>query len=254
MFETYGPSLVGLVLIVSVHLQVGRMHFLERRDGVWLDFLAGIAAGYVFVDILPHLADKQVKFAKLGDEGMHGFLHLHIYVLALIGFLAFLGVFLAGQRGRLQIGTTVASFADSPLPIKVELVSLALYTGLIGYMLAEQPTHRAEPSLVFASAMAAHYVGLDHLVRHHYPKLYDGTERYLLVALLVLGWLLGVFIEFSGLLYAAVFAFLAGGIIVMTAIYELPRITSKRRYWSFCSGAAVFTLAIMALESVRMVD
>lgn len=254
MLDTYGASLVGLVLIGLVHLLVGRMHFLERRDGVWLDFLAGIAVAYVFVDILPHLADKQVKFAKLGDEGLHGFLHLHIYVLALIGFLAFLGILLSAQRDRLQMVTMDITFAGAPLAIKVEVVSLALYTGLIGYMLAEQPTHRAEPSLVFASAMAAHYVGLDHLSRHHYPKLYDGIERYLLVAFLVLGWLLGTFLEFSGLPYAATFAFLAGGIIAVTTVYELPRITSKGRYWSFCCGAAAFTLVIMALESVRLVD
>ena len=61
MLYIYGPSFVGLVLMVLVYLFIGKMHFLDRRDGLWLDFLAGIAVAYVFVDILPHLAGKQEK-------------------------------------------------------------------------------------------------------------------------------------------------------------------------------------------------
>ena len=46
---SYGPSFAGLALIVAVHLLAGKMHFLDRRNGAALDFLAGIATAYVFV-------------------------------------------------------------------------------------------------------------------------------------------------------------------------------------------------------------
>ena len=73
----------------------------------------------------------------------------------------------------------------------------------------------------------------------------------MLIAALLAGWLLGFFVELSGVLYAASFAFLAGGLMIVATIFELPRITSPKRYWSFCGGAVAFTLAILVLESMR---
>lgn len=238
--------------MVMVYLFIGKMHFLDRRDGLWLDCLAGIAVAYVFVDILPHLAGKQEKFVKLGGELVYGFLHLHVYLLALAGFLVFLGVILSHERWRLSSTGAEVTWSSAPLAIKVEVIGLALYTAIVGYMLAEQPTHRAEPSLVFAIAMAAHFTGLAHLSHHRYPKLYDGSERYLLAMSLPAGWFLGLFFEFSGLVYAGMFAFLAGCIVVVTMIFELPRMTSGGRYRAFCFGAVAFTLAIVVLESVKV--
>ena len=254
VLHTYGPSFAGVVLIGTVLLLAGRMHFLDRRNGAGLDFLAGIAMAYVFVDILPHLAEKQKKFAKLGDEGIYGFLQHHIYILALAGFLIYLGVILSEERQRKSLPVGEVTLAGAPLPIKIEAASLAGYTFIIGYMLSEQPTHRIEPSLVFAAAMAAHFTALGHLFHHRYPKVYDGAERYLLIMALLAGWLLGFFVEMSGVFYAATFAFLAGGIIIVTIIFEMPRVTSPKSYWSFCGGATTFTLAVLVLESVRALD
>jgi len=251
---TFGPSLAGAALIVAVHMLAGKMHFLERWDGMGLDFLAGIAMAYVFVDILPHLAGKQERFAKLDDQGIHGFIAHHVYILALAGFVVYLAVIHTEDRWRQSRRTGEVTLATAPLPVKIEAVSFAAYSFIIGSMLAEQPTHRIEPSLFFAAVMAAHFIGLDHLAHQRYPKLYDGALRYMLIATLLAGWLLGLLIEMSGVLYAATFAFLAGGIIIVTITFELPRVTSPRRYWSFCGGAAAFTLILLALESVRAID
>lgn len=251
---TYGPSFAGALLIATAQLLAGKKHFLERHDGAGLDFLAGIAVAYVFVDILPHLAAKQEKFAKLGDGGIYGFLQHHIYILALAGFLIYLGVILSEGRWRKSLPAGGVTWANARLSLKIEAVSLAAYSFIIGYMLAEQPTHRYEPSLVFAAAMAAHFVGLGHLFHHRYPQVYDGAGRYLLIAALLAGWLLGFFVEMSGVYYAATFAFLAGGVISVTTIFELPRVTSTKRYGSFASGAVAFTLTVLLLESVRAMD
>ena len=254
MLHTYGPSFAGAALIATVHLLAGKMRFLDRRDGALLDFLAGVAIAYVFVDILPHLAGKQEGFAKLGDEGIYGFLEHHIYILALAGFLIYLGVILSDNKRRETLPTDKVRLANAPLPVKFEALSLAGYTFIIGYMLAEQPTHRIEPALIFAIAMAAHFIGLDHLFHQRYAELYDSGVRYLLTAALLAGWLLGFLIELSGVLYAASFAFLAGGIMIVATIFELPRISSPKRYWSFCGGAVAFTLVILVLESMRALD
>ena len=64
---TYGPSFVGATLIVWVLLFVQRLRFLDRPQSVWPDFFAGVGLGYVFVDILPHLASKQ-QMMKMGKR------------------------------------------------------------------------------------------------------------------------------------------------------------------------------------------
>lgn len=158
---------------------------------------------------------------------------------------------LSHERWRPSSSGATVTWSSAPLAIKTEIVGLTLYTAIVGYMLAEQPTHRVEPSLVFAIAMAAHFTGLVHLSHHRYPKLYDGSERYLLVISLLAGWSLGLYFEFWGLIYAGLFAFLAGGIIIVIKIFELPQMTSGGRYRSFCIGAVAFTVLIVALESVK---
>jgi len=248
---TFGPSLAGAALIVAVHMLAGKMHFLERWDGTGLDFLAGIAMAYVFIDILPHLAGKQERFAKLSDQGIYGFIAHHVYILALAGFVIFLAVIRREDDWRQSIPTGEVTLATASLPLRIEAVSLAAYSFIIGSMLAKQPAHRIEPPLFFAAAMAAHFAGLDHLMHQRYPKLYDGALRYVLSATVLSGWLLGLLLAMSSVIYTATFAFLAGGITIVTMIFELPRMTSGGRYRSFCLGAIAFTLVMVALESVK---
>jgi hypothetical protein len=250
----YGPSFVGATLIVLVHLFVARMRFLHRQDGVWLDLCAGVAVAYVFVDILPHLAGKQEKLAQLTDRGIYGFLEHHIYLLALAGFLVYLGVVFTAESRRESLPVDRFTLTSAPMLVKFEALSFAGYSFIIGYMLAEQPIHRIEPPLVFALVMAAHFVGLDHLFRRRYPTLYDDGVRYLLVATVYGGWLTGFLVEMSGALYAIWFAFLAGGIIIVTMIFELPRVIHPRRYIAFCAGAILFTLVVLLLEYLRAID
>jgi hypothetical protein len=128
--------------------------------------------------------------------------------------------------------------------------SLALYSFIIGDMVAEQFTREPARGLVFSIAMAAHVAGLDHLYRHLLPRFYDKVLRYLLAASIYLGLLFGFVGELSPAVYALIFSFLAGGLIIVTAIYELPRIKSWRPYAGFCAGAIAFTFLILVMENL----
>jgi hypothetical protein len=99
--------------------------------------------------------------------------------------------------------------------------------------------------------MAAHFVGLDHFYRHMYPRLYDAGLRYGLAAALYGGWVLGVLGELPDETFALLFAFLAGGIIVISAMFELPRVKSWRPYVGFCAGAVGFSAMVLILEGLK---
>jgi len=218
---TYGPSFVGATLIVLVHLFVQRLRFLDRPESVWLDFFSGIALGYVFVDILPHLASKQEVLLEATDAGLLGFMEHHAYLMAMAGFLLYLAIVLSGERARSQRAPDEFTIFNLPVAVGLGATSMAAYAFLIGYMLAEQCTHGAGSGFGFALAMAAHFVGLDHFYRHLYPRLYDAGLRYLLAGTLCAGWVLGAIGELSDHVYALLFAFLGGGIMIVTAVFEL---------------------------------
>jgi hypothetical protein len=246
---TYGPSFIGATLIVLVHLFVHRLRFLERPQSVWLDFFSGVALGYVFVDILPHLASKQEALLAATDAGLLGFLEHHAYLMAMAGFLLYLAIVLSGERARSQRAPETFTISKLPVAVGFGATSMAAYAFLIGYMLAEQCTHGAGSGFGFALAMAGHFVGLDHFYRHLYPRLYDAGLRYMLAGALYTGWVFGAISELSDPVYALLFAFLAGGIMIITAVFELPRVKSWRQYAGFCAGAIVFSALIVALAS-----
>jgi hypothetical protein len=249
---TYGPSFVGATLIVLVQLFVQRLRFLDRPQSLWPDIFSGVGLGYVFVEILPHLASKQEMLLEATDAGLLGFLEHHAYLMAMAGFLLYLAIALSGERARSQRAPEESTISGLPVAVGFGAISMAAYAFLIGYMLAEQCTHGAGSGFGFALAMAAHFLGLGHFYRHRDPWLYDAGLRYVLGGALYAGWAVGAIGELSDRLYALLFTFLAGGIIIITAVFELPRVKSWRQYAGFCAGAIVFSALIVAVERLKL--
>jgi len=244
----FWPSLVGVAAIVLVHLLSPRFHFMRKPDNVWVPASAGIALGYVFMDIFPHLAKSKAKFEYGGDNWLYEFLTQNIYLVAFIGFSVYLGIILAEQILRKNPEMGVITFRTAPAIVRVEFVSIAIYNFLIGYLLSEQVTHRPEPVILFGAAMTIHFVGLDALVRDHFPRLYDGTQRYAFAAAVFAGWVAGISLEISNASLDLWYSFLAGGIIVVAAVYELPHIHSRKQYWAFVAGAGLFSSLILLID------
>lgn len=243
----FWPSAVGVAAIVSVHLLMPRFQFLRKPDNVWVPMSAGVALAYVFMDIFPHLAKSKANFGYAGANPLYELLARHIYLVALLGFAVYLGIVLAEIAFRKHPGAREVTFRTAPGAVKFEYLSLAAYSFLIAYVLAEQVTHRPEPAILFGIAMAIHFAGLDELARGHFPKLYDEFMRYVAGAAALAGWLVGVAVEVTNASLDIWYSFLAGGIIVIAAVYELPHIHTRRQYWAFVAGAAVFSALILAV-------
>jgi hypothetical protein len=156
----------------------------------------------------------------------------------LAGFLLYLAIVLSGEQARSQRAPEELTISELPVAVRFGASSVAAYAFLIGYMLAEQCTHGAGSGFGFALAMAAHFVGLDHLYSRRHPRLYDAGLRYVLAGAVYVGWGSGAVGELSGPVYALLFTFLAGGIMIITAVFELPRVKSWRQYAAFCAGGS----------------
>lgn len=243
----YWPSLAGVLLIVLVHLFAPRFHFMRKPQNVWVPMSAGVALAYVFMDIFPHLAKSKARLAYTGDNPIYELLAQNIYLVSFIGFTVYLGIVLAEIAYRKTGAGSDVTFRDAPIIVKIEILSLTGYSFLIGYILSEQVTHRAEPAMLFGAAMAIHFIGLDELARGHFPKVYDQFMRFASALAVIAGWVAGVAFEISDAALDVWFAFLAGGIIVLATVYELPHIHTQRQYWAFIGGAAVFSGLLLAM-------
>ena len=244
----FWPSLIGVALIVLAHLFAPHLHFMRKPDNIWVPASVGVALAYVFMDIFPHLAKSKTKLVPTGDNPVYEFLTHNIYLVGLAGFTVYLGIILSEMIFRNNTAADEITFRSVPTVIKIEFISLMTYNFLVGYLLSEHVTHRPEPAMLFGLAMATHFAGLNHLTRGHFPKLYDDLLRYVFAVAVLAGWIAGVALEISATTRALWYSFLAGGIIVVAAVYELPHIQSYRQYLAFVIGAGLFSLMILSIN------
>jgi hypothetical protein len=240
---SYASSVGGLALILLAHLYARQILQTHRYQNLLMNVISGIAIAYAFVDVFPHLARKQLTFDARDPGPLTGYLTHHVYLLALLGFCVYVGlrVFKAEEvdRARSRIAFVGMEF------------SMCVYAFFIGYMLAEQPLYRPEPALLFGLAMGAHFLGIDHSLSHERDEYYDRVLRYLLIACTAAGWAGGFFYTISEMVYALAFAYIAGGIVAVGAISDLPRVRSALDFVGFMSGVVVYSAMLLALEAYR---
>lgn len=237
--------LLTVLLFVLVHVFGGRLAFLAGTPrSVWLSFAGGVSVAYVFVHLLPELAEHQETIGERArDSGLLGSAESHAYLIALLGLALFYGLerFARTAGGRREGDGK----AGTPLPVFwIHLGSFALYNVLIGYLLVHREEADLRGLIIYAVAMSLHFVVNDQGLRDQHGQTYHRYGRWLLAVAPVAGFLLGIGIEVSPLLLSALFAFLAGGVILNVLKEELPE-ERKSRFWAFAGGAALYSALLL---------
>jgi hypothetical protein len=248
-------SIIAIVLLSLVHVFVGRLHFLDREEGsAWLSFSGGAAIAYVFVYVLPKLGYGQIALASAtAERGFLDYLQHHVYLVALAGFTLYFGVALVAERLKESPPDPAGTEAHvHPLEI-IHIASFAAYSLLVGYLVADAPWPGIAPILLTTVAIVLHFVESDHALCERYGRLYLRWIRWLLVAAVLAGWIIGVLTSVSAATVALWFALLAGSIIVNVIEEELPG-EQHGRFWPFLGGVAVFTALILLIERFSKLD
>ena len=244
-------SLLGILVLVAVHLFVPRMKILEREAGPWISASAGVAIAYVFVDVMPLLARQQSTMMAADPAGWLGFLEHHAYLVALAGFAFHYGIALS-RTADAGMAASTGGLVRGGLGSRFSLISLLIYAFLIGYMIGEKWDHDYQPGLLFALAMAVHFIGLNHLAYEQAPDAYQRWLRFELAAITLAGWLLAILTRVSDLVFFLAFSFLAGGIIVVAMSVELPRIRANSTdFLAFNGGLVGFSILLLVAEYFR---
>ena len=270
-------SLVALAVLVAVHLLADRLRFLDGTPrSRWLSAAGGISLAYVFLHLLPELAEGQ---ALLAEEGLSlAFVEFEVYGLALVGLLAFYGIERMVQEGDGMGREEIAGDADPELrrgenteahpAFWLHLATFAIYNLIIGYLLLHrggheeghaENAHGAEGAaeglsasggegaalLTFAVAMALHFLVTDYGLREDFRRGWMRKGRWVLSAAVVAGWALGALVTLPEIWVLCLIAFLGGGVILNVLKEELPE-ERQSRFVALLAGAGAYA-ALLSL-------
>jgi zinc transporter ZupT len=243
IFILSGLSAIGLAI---VHLLSGRLRFLHSIPrSRWLSFGGGVSVAYVFIHILPELSQAQATIQHTINPGL-SFLEHHVYLVALLGLALFYALersATVSRRRNQQAGNGDKTDANV---FWIHMASFAGYNALIGYLLLHREETTILSLLLFAVAMALHFVVNDYGLRENHKAPYDKIGRWILAAAIVTGWVLGSATQIHEATIAILFAFLAGGIVLNVLKEELPE-ERESRFWAFASGAGAYAALLLVI-------
>src|SRR5262245_26386655 len=238
---------LGAALVLALVYALGAWLDRHGAEGMWahrrwVSMAAGVSVAYVFVDVLPELAAQHMTFRRAAGESLL-FAEQRIYVLALLSFVVLYGLehmVLAARARRRE--ATAAGAAD---PVYwLHLGGFAAYSALIGYLLIERAERGPMALAVYGLAMALHFLVVDHSLREEHGRIYDRGGHWILAASVLAGWVVGMTTPFSEVVFARLFAVLAGGVVITSLKAELPG-EREGRFWPFCLGAVAYALLLI---------
>lgn len=240
---------------VLVHLFGGRLRFL---DGVprsrWLSMAGGVSVAYVFLHVLPELAKAQETIS--GGGTIVPWIEHHAYLVALFGLAVFYGLERLVKASRSAEATDgVGAVGDRGDDLGREtssgmgvfclhVASFAVYNALIGYLLVHREEQDLRGLLFYSVAMGLHFLANDFGLRQDHRQTYYRVGRWVLTAAIVVGWGVGLATEIHEAAVGALFAFLAGGVVLNVLKEELPE-ERQSRFGAFALGAGVYALLLV---------
>ena len=195
-----------------------------------VSFGAGMSSAYVFVHVMPELGVARESFAETTPLPLwfHGMI---IYFVALAGFILFYAL---------------DHLRKSERTYDLHQTGFAAYVLLAGYLLVNHLEEKSSGTALYAVAIACHFLAVDHELAKHHGPAYTQWGRFILAAMSVLGWLLGLLIALPHYIVALLVAFLSGAVIMNSTVMELPS-EKDGRFLPFVLGGLIYGLILLPL-------
>jgi hypothetical protein len=236
-------ALVSALVLAGLHLAAPHIRRLPLvPEHATASFAGGLAVSYVFLHLLPELAEGNRELREvLSESGERSpLLGLEIFLVALVGFVAFHGLERLAERSR----TGGAGTGDAGV-FRLHLASFMIYNGIIAYTLPLDWRTSIPFAILFTVAIGLHFVLSDRGLEEHYGDRFDRwPPRLLLAGSLLVGWALAsLFAPTSSIVVSLLTAFLAGSILLNVFKEEIPS-TRRSHFGWFTAGAASYALLL----------
>jgi hypothetical protein len=233
-------TLFALTFLLGRHLHPLQGILRERRTIV--SFGAGVSTAYLFMRMMPELSEAQATLAENVRFGAGD--GVIVYLAAMVGFLLVYGLdhFLRPANAT----PTVPGEAGESGEGELHAYGMVIYVLLLTYVLVNEPAASAAATLQYAVAISFHFVAVDHTLREGMGAFYDRRGRFVLAAACLLGWGLARLVEVPEEALALLVAFVSGGVIMNSAVMELPG-ERDGRFLPFAAGSLIFGLILIAV-------
>lgn len=237
-------SILATAGLVLVHLFGARLKFLDGTPrSIWLSAAGGISVAYVFVHLLPELAEGQ-EVIKESVEGMFAALDQHAYLMALGGLVIFYGLERIAKESHTEHHAAAGEETPDTRIFWLHIISFGIYNALIGYLLANN-FRALKPLAFFFVAMALHFLVTDFGLSKEFKRTYHSVGRWILTAAVCLGLVIGLLVHIPKVATSALVAVLAGGVILNVLKEELPE-ERRSRFSPFLAGVVAYTMLLLA--------
>lgn len=232
------PTLVGSIvlmgsLVLSHHCRGLRQTVICQ----WEALSAGVTVAYVFVSVIPELEEHRPTIAASAGGVLDA--EKRVYLYALAGFVAFVGL----NRLRIYDGADTSGRRRCGVVYWVEIAGYSLYVLLISYLLVRREDSTLVSLGLFVFAMGFHLFLIDSHLAQQLGSSYDRGGRLVLTLCVPLGWSLGMIDALADSFTSRLFAFILGGVVVLSAYEELP--DDKGRFGWFVGGAFGYAILLM---------
>lgn len=247
--NAYLATFLTVLALAIVHAFAGTTAALHRQWGPRvLSAGAGISVAYVFLDLMPDLAERQFLIDSIG---LLPDLARHVYILALVGLTVAFWVETASRRSRRRHRDAGELDQTGNGTFWLSIASFVILNAAIGYAVASPGDNAVAPLWMFAVAMGLHFLANDHSLVEHHGLRYQHVGRWLLVGGLFAGWTVGIVPKFDipPQFLALVLAYIAGGTIMNILRHELPNTDRTGDVAAFALGAAVYAVFLLSLAS-----
>jgi hypothetical protein len=236
-------ALIGVLVFCAAYAFAAGIRGLttgfKRR---WAALSAGVSLAYVFMDIVPELAERSHYIREAAKYAINPV--KRIYSITLLGMLTFVALAHLGRiKSNQDRGEHVQPVADWYFLVHVG--GFAFYNILVGFLAVGRARVSILSLCIYVFAIALHMVMIDGMLTETHGSSYTRWGRKALAFGVLIGWLLGITGTLSELTFSRLFAFLAGGIVITSANEEFPR-EDQSRFWYFVAGAVLYgTLLVM---------
>jgi len=224
------------------------LHLITDNHRSIESFTTGMSIAYVFMHMMPELHEARETIAE-SESIATPFDGMLIYYLALIGFLAFLGI----ERLRSRLSEFEDAHVETSGEVKfskaflIHMAGLVIYVGLMSYLSVRTTDSSITAIALFAFAFGGHFLVIAHGLIEEHGEVYRRNGRWILALGVLLGWLTGVLTILPENGLAMLTAFIAGAVIMTNTMMEVPANKDGRYTW-FAAGTLTYGLLMLALR------
>ncbi|MEX1136996.1 MAG: hypothetical protein WEB89_08850 [Balneolales bacterium] len=230
-----------VVILASVHVFANKINFLHTLSkSKWLSLAGGISIAFVFVHILPELHSMQAMLQE--NEKIPILMERYLYIVSLAGVLLFYSL------EQTIIHFKIKNVSNKSRSIEVGIFwwhigIFAAFNMLIGYYVHHE--QETGVSTVFTYlALGFHFLINDYALLQHHEKKYHDIGRWIMAGAVVAGWVMGIIFTIPDVISSALFALVAGAIVVNSFKEELPEDKENNYVW-FMAGATIYTVLLI---------